>query len=111
MFFVTGASWQHALRQNYCDSASNRSTVTIKELALDVVRTPCPIQKGIVSNNNQHALVNPQIGRGCHEFEFEIDGKGKCSLSCFLFQIRQRSRLCSCPLDWAAFSDSKDTYK
>src|SRR5882724_4935152 len=111
MCFVAGASWQHALRQNYCDPPDNGSTVTIKELAINVIGPLCPIQKSIVSHNNQHTFVNPQIGRGSHEFKVEIDGESKCPLPGFFFKIRQRSRLCSWPLDWAVFSHSMDAYK
>src|SRR5262249_2647156 len=74
-------------------------------LAINVVRPSAVIRKRVEENNNQYALIDPDVGSSPHVAKIECNGQSDGALSGFFLEIRKSFRRGCGPDDWPAGSD------
>src|SRR6478672_7704927 len=85
---------------DYTDYTEQQKLIsTIKELAIEIVRTAAAVVKGDVEHDDEHAFVNAYVCVGRHVTEIKLGEQRDCALPCFFFQVGQNRRARDRPMD------------
>lgn len=78
----------------------------VKKFAIEVVRPTAIVIESNEEHDNQHALVDSDVGLGLHETKVKIGCQCDRALACFLFQIGEWRRPGGDPFNQSILADA-----